>query len=648
MKNVLMGMLILMVTGAVSQADIIRNVTASASSEYTTLGAPGTDYTVSWRGMEVDGRAGLAAGWIQTIEGDPDSYLREGIGFYEWKGYHINETYDRHYDNPEGTMWLTAPYTNPTGQWIEFDLTADPNATDLAAIKVWNFNQASPSSAWDKLEAGVQSMDIVLYDSTGINVISTVTPTTNIQLPMAPGLAEVDFGQVIDIANDYNGGTPVSGVRYVQFSINSNHGDWFGQVGLSEVKFYDSRNTVQAYPGLFKRAWLEDTGGLGDPDDYQAVVVFDDVDHKGGVGPFNYTWNWYSPMHAAALTDPNSPGPLPAPVFDPVNSLNPTVTFPNESRVTVPGWSSYPVAGNYVFALTIEDVGAGVTVTSPNKTVTIQNPDFTGLFAHWKFNEGTGTTSADEFGNLNITSGIAGALEPGWVSPGVDGTGYALDFLGKVNSGDAIALPESILGSVHNLTEVTCSLWFKYRPPTGANANNVAYNTMGLIDSGAFRAHIIGDRVLARVVVTRTGAEYANMPGGLGTFDQYDIAGKTKLNPDTWHHMVITYDRYTARLYIDGRLDAERITYPGQLTTGLIGALMMGARNNGGSKDLELDGVLDDVRLYNIALDQGDVAALYEEVKGQPPCTTPLDGDLNGDCVVDLKDFATLAQDWLL
>ena len=106
MKNVLMGMLILMVTGAVSQADIIRNVTASASSEYTTLGAPGTDYTVSWRGMEVDGRAGLAAGWIQTIEGDPDSYLREGIGFYEWKGYHINETYDRHYDNPEGTMWL--------------------------------------------------------------------------------------------------------------------------------------------------------------------------------------------------------------------------------------------------------------------------------------------------------------------------------------------------------------------------------------------------------------------------------------------------------------------------------------------------------------------------------------------------------------
>jgi hypothetical protein len=177
------------------------------------------------------------------------------------------------------------------------------------------------------------------------------------------------------------------------------------------------------------------------------------------------------------------------------------------------------------------------------------------------------------------------------------------------------------------------------RPETGADASNIQHSEMGLVDKGAWKAHIKGDRVYASFNVTRSFA---------APFDLYDMVGKTNINDGKWHFLVLTYDGYSAKMYMDGRLDAERITYPGWVTGGLTTPLMLGARNWSNNESWVFDGLMDDVRVYEIYLDQGQVAALYEDVMGQAPCTEPLDGDLNGDCVVDLEDFAILAQDWLL
>ena len=63
------------------------------------------------------------------------------------------------------------------------------------------------------------------------------------------------------------------------------------------------------------------------------------------------------------------------------------------------------------------------------------------------------------------------------------------------------------------------------------------------------------------------------------------------------------------------------------------------------------DGLIDDVRLYNYALNPSEIAAVYAGFLNAPllPQTIcnvyPL-GDLNEDGKIDLLDYAILAQNW--
>ena len=58
-------------------------------------------------------------------------------------------------------------------------------------------------------------------------------------------------------------------------------------------------------------------------------------------------------------------------------------------------------------------------------------------------------------------------------------------------------------------------------------------------------------------------------------------------------------------------------------------------------------GWVDDARVYDYVMRQDEVAGLYREVfPGAPICMDPPDGDLNGDCIVNLADFAIWAQGW--
>lgn len=60
----------------------------------------------------------------------------------------------------------------------------------------------------------------------------------------------------------------------------------------------------------------------------------------------------------------------------------------------------------------------------------------------------------------------------------------------------------------------------------------------------------------------------------------------------------------------------------------------------------EYDGILDDIRLYNYALDATEAATLYSDVRGGF-CVDKPALDYNDDCIVDLADFAVFAQSWM-
>ncbi|MBN2210895.1 MAG: endonuclease/exonuclease/phosphatase family protein [Sedimentisphaerales bacterium] len=95
------------------------------------------------------------------------------------------------------------------------------------------------------------------------------------------------------------------------------------------------------------------------------------------------------------------------------------------------------------------------------------------------------------------------------------------------------------------------------------------------------------------------------------------------------------------KLFVNGRLAVEDTgVYYKPVVSGydlLIGA----GANEQVSFDYYFDGVIDDVCIYDDVLNKNQVAAMYAEAFGF------IQGDLNGDRIVNLPDIAVLCTDWL-
>jgi hypothetical protein len=59
------------------------------------------------------------------------------------------------------------------------------------------------------------------------------------------------------------------------------------------------------------------------------------------------------------------------------------------------------------------------------------------------------------------------------------------------------------------------------------------------------------------------------------------------------------------------------------------------------------DGALDDVLLYNYPIDAVANGQRYANVTGETVCVGPQKNDFNGDCKVDWRDLAVVAETWL-
>jgi hypothetical protein len=107
---------------------------------------------------------------------------------------------------------------------------------------------------------------------------------------------------------------------------------------------------------------------------------------------------------------------------------------------------------------------------------------------------------------------------------------------------------------------------------------------------------------------------------------------------NNWVHTVLVNDGANNQLYINGK---QVLAWAGTLNTANNQALVLGYW--GGSRFL---GQLDDFRLYNYALTPKEAAALYAAVSGTTFCAQNLTYDFDGDCEVDIRDFAIFAAQW--
>ncbi len=138
---------------------------------------------------------------------------------------------------------------------------------------------------------------------------------------------------------------------------------------------------------------------------------------------------------------------------------------------------------------------------------------------------------------------------------------------------------------------------------------------------------------------------YYYAQGYAGRISGHGLAPGGRLDDGNWHMVTMTYDAdtQTMKVYKEGVFSkqAQFVANPG---TGAI--LLFGAQKTNGKWGYS--GLIDDTKIYDYPLTPIQIASLYAETTHTSFCFSVVPADLNGDCVVDMQDFAILASDWMV
>ena len=206
----------------------------------------------------------------------------------------------------------------------------------------------------------------------------------------------------------------------------------------------------------------------------------------------------------------------------------------------------------------------------------------TGLVGYWQFDEDSGTVAADSSGTGN--DGTLMSMDPAtdWVPGNIAG---ALDFDG---SNDYVQIPDNANLSIGD--EFTIAAWVWANSEGFQNFDTVAVKT-GTSFNFDYYFGTYNDKL------TFLFYYGANIEG----FDTPTL----NLQVTTWYHIAVTFDTAAneVRFYLNGSVvDVQSTSNNPVATTGDLQISGTGERWNG---------KLDDVRIYNRALDASEIAQLY-------------------------------------
>jgi hypothetical protein len=259
---------------------------------------------------------------------------------------------------------------------------------------------------------------------------------------------------------------------------------------------------------------------------------------------------------------PSSVNPTGSAIFQIV--FTPTQTGTRNATVTLA--SNDPLAPSFTFAIT----GAGA----------LQN-----LAGWWRFNEGTGNSTADSSGNgLTGTRNGGKSSKPAWTTSGkLDG---ALIF--SARSGQSISVDDA--PALDPTSGITISAWI--RPTEWNSGSNPRVLQKGendnqyrlLVEAGSFKFDI----------------------SGVGT-----ITYGTLPDLNTWTHVAGTYDGSQMKLFFNGVVVASASVSGDMFTTG--DSLYIGAKTTDATGGDHFVGTLDDVRVYGRGLGDAEIANLASQ-----------------------------------
>jgi hypothetical protein len=206
------------------------------------------------------------------------------------------------------------------------------------------------------------------------------------------------------------------------------------------------------------------------------------------------------------------------------------------------------------------------------------NAELAGLVGWWKFDETEGSTATDSSGNNHNGTLIGNAR---WTQGKIGG---AIDLDGK--SGFVQIADKS---DFNIAGQITIACWVNLRSvPTDYSA-----------------------------IVTKGDNSWrlSTMPGqikfhaSVNDWQQLMVDGSTEVAANEWHHVAMVYNGDEVRIYVDGRLDVAK-PWKGGIAVNDFDVLI---GENAEQKGRFFDGLIDDVRIYNYALNESDIMALYNE-----------------------------------
>ncbi|MEA2699253.1 MAG: hypothetical protein QOI66_3524, partial [Myxococcales bacterium] len=206
------------------------------------------------------------------------------------------------------------------------------------------------------------------------------------------------------------------------------------------------------------------------------------------------------------------------------------------------------------------------------------DPTETNLVGYWKFDEGSGTTLRDSSGKGNGAT-IANAVS--WISAAASlpslkfADGAAINFNGSAHA--SVGTPT--LPAINAIQSIT--FWLNLKSTAGEQYIVCLWNQ-------SQNAISIGIR-LGQLTAWKWG------PNNLVALAPPPI--------NSWHHVAYTYDGTTHKLYLDGGTPATSTIAPNAAP---VTRAEISAYNGGGF----LNGQLDELRIYSVALSATQVARL--------------------------------------
>ncbi|MBI5359086.1 MAG: DUF2341 domain-containing protein [Planctomycetes bacterium] len=240
-------------------------------------------------------------------------------------------------------------------------------------------------------------------------------------------------------------------------------------------------------------------------------------------------------------------------------------------------------------------------VTADNKTgsalsdyqIKVTNPiyDETGISGSYHFEDGSGQIAMDSSGNiingqLGSTTGTD-ANDPTWSTSGRFDKALSFD-----GTDDYVILTNN---AAFNTNYFTLSAWYKSTAADPTIWQRVIGKGPDATEAFALWINPTGDYLQANAHISAV---------------QTGLNGTTDVADQTWHFLTGTFDGTSLRVYVDGKLESF-VNYSGVITANSEN-IAIGKEKSSTSDAYPVNGLIDEVRIYNRALSQAEIAMLYE------------------------------------